>query len=126
MTLSALAQAYESEHLLIIQYSFGFILRTYNKGRPFVYVQGALTLGVNFFGHIFSVELGSKKYVKSISISNEARDCVLFERDLGELDGIAFIGSIMLEVRGSNDVLRIDLGEIAMQKVMNKMSQIRA
>lgn len=50
-------------------------------------------------GYVFSVEMKSMTYVRSISISNEARDRVLFEGDLGELEELTIIRSSMLEVR---------------------------
>jgi len=64
--------------------------------------------------------------VRSISISNEAHDRVLFEGDLGELEEVAFVGGSMLEVRGSNGVLRIELGEDETRRLMNQMSEARA
>ena len=77
-------------------------------------------------GHVFSVEMKSKNHVRSISISNETKDRVLFEGDLGELEEVAFIGGSMLEVRGTNGVLRIELGEDETRKVMSQMSATRA
>jgi hypothetical protein len=77
-------------------------------------------------GHIFSVEMKSKRHVRNISISNEAHDRVLFEGDLGELEEVAFIGGSMLEVRGTNGVLRIELGEDETRKLMSQMSEVRA
>jgi hypothetical protein len=77
-------------------------------------------------GHVFSVEMKSKNHVKSISISNEARDGVLFEGDLGDLEEVAFIGGSMLEVRGTNGVLRIGLGEDETRKLMSQMSGVCA
>ena len=77
-------------------------------------------------GHVFSVEMKSKSYVRSISISNEARDRVLFEGDLGGLEEVALIGGSMLEVRGSNGVLRVELGQNAIQKLMSQMSEVSA
>ena len=77
-------------------------------------------------GHVFSVELKSKGHVRSVSISNEARDRVLFEGDLGEIEEVAFIGGRMLEVRGANGVLRIELGEDETRKLMGQMSATRA
>ena len=77
-------------------------------------------------GHVFSVELKSKRHVRSVSISNETRDRVLFEGDLGEIEEVAFIGGSMLEVRGVNGVLRIELGEDETRKIMNQMSATRA
>ena len=60
-------------------------------------------------GRIFSVEMRSKSHVKSISISNEARDLVLFEGDLGDLEELVMVEGGMLEVRGTNGVLRVEL-----------------
>jgi len=77
-------------------------------------------------GHVFSVELKSKTHVRSISISNEARDRVLFEGDLGELEEVTFIGGSMLEVKGTNGVLRVELGEDETRKLMSQMSTTRA
>jgi len=77
-------------------------------------------------GHVFSVELKSKRHVRNISISNEARDRVLFEGDLGELEEVAFIGGSMLEVRGTNGVLRVELGQRETEKLMSRKSKTRA
>jgi hypothetical protein len=77
-------------------------------------------------GHIFSVEIKSKSHVKNITISDEAHDRVLFEGDLGDLEEVAFIGGSMLEVRGTNGVLRIELGEDETRKLMSQMSEVRA
>jgi hypothetical protein len=77
-------------------------------------------------GHVFSVEMKSKRHVRNISISDEAHDRVFFEGDLGELEGVAFIGGSMLEVRGSNGVLRVELGEDKTRKLMSQMSEVRA
>jgi hypothetical protein len=70
--------------------------------------------------------LKSKRHVRNISISNEARDRVLFEGDLGELEEVAFIGGSMLEVRGTNGVLRVELGQRETEKLMGQKSKTRA
>jgi len=77
-------------------------------------------------GHVFSVEMKSKRHMRSISISNEARDRVLFEGELGELKEVAFIGGSMLEVRGTNGVLRGELGQRETEKLMGQMRSNRA
>ena len=77
-------------------------------------------------GHVFSVEMKSKKFVRSISISNEARDRVLFEGDLGELEEVALVENSMLEVRGTNGVLRLELGENETRRLVRQMSEVRA
>ena len=59
----------------------------------------------------FSVEMKSKTCVKSISISDEARDRVLFEGNLGKLMKIALVEGDVLELVGVNGVLRVDVSE---------------
>ena len=75
---------------------------------------------------MFSIEMKSKRHVRNISISDEAHDRVLFEGDLGDLEEVALIGGSMLEVRGSNGVLRIELGEDETRKLISQMSEARA
>ena len=77
-------------------------------------------------GNVFSVEMKSKDHVKNITISNEAHDRVLFEGDLGQLEEVTFIGGGMLEVRGINGILRLELGQEEMEKLMRQMSEVRA
>ena len=60
-------------------------------------------------GRIFTVEMRSKNHVKSISISNDARDHVFFEGDLGVLEELVIVEGGMLEIRGKNGVLRVEL-----------------
>ena len=59
--------------------------------------------------HSFSIEMVSKEYVKRISVSDNSRDPVIFEGELGELNALRIIEGLMLEVDGSNGVLRIDM-----------------
>ncbi len=61
--------------------------------------------------HTFTVEMRSKSHVKSISISDEARDRVLFEGNLGELKKISLAEGDVLELVGVNGVLRVDVSE---------------
>jgi hypothetical protein len=65
--------------------------------------------GVKCLENAFSVEMKSKTYVKSISISDEARDRVLFEGNLGKLMKIALVEGDVLELVGVNGVLRVDV-----------------
>ena len=61
--------------------------------------------------HAFSVEMKSKEHVRHMSISNGSHDQVLFEGSLGELEGLSLVEGEMLEIRGANGTLRIDLSE---------------
>ena len=68
------------------------------------------------------VELKSKNYVRSISISDEAHDRVLFEGDLGNLIQISIIERKALEMIGENGVLRVEIEEDVLQKVLKSKS----
>ena len=60
----------------------------------------------------------SKKHVRSISISDEAHDRVLFEGDLGRLLEVSIIERSALEIVGKNGVLRIEIDEDVLQRVL--------
>jgi hypothetical protein len=72
--------------------------------------------------HTFSVEMKSKRHVKSISITDTRRDSVLFEGYLGELERLSMIEGLALEVRGTNGTLRIDLSEEEMRTILPSQS----
>jgi hypothetical protein len=57
----------------------------------------------------FTAEISSKKYVKNISISNEAHDRVLFEGVIGELEELYMVDDKVLEIKGTEGTLRIDI-----------------
>lgn len=73
--------------------------------------------------HAFSVEMKSKKYVRHMSISNESYDRVLFEGFLGELKELSMVESAVLEVRGANGILRVDLSEDDLRKMLSKKGE---
>ncbi len=70
--------------------------------------------------HTFSVEMKSKNHVRHVSLSNESLDRVLFEGVLGELEELSVVGGEMLERKGSNGVLRIDLSEDELKKMLSR------
>lgn len=70
--------------------------------------------------HAFSVELKSKEYMKHVSMSNDAKDKVLIEGFLGELEEINTIEGVMLEIKGGNGILRMDLKEKELRKWLSK------
>ena len=59
--------------------------------------------------HAFSVELESKEYVKLITIANDSRNRVLIEGFLGKILDLNFVENSLLEIKGYNGILRIDL-----------------
>jgi hypothetical protein len=64
------------------------------------------------------VELKSKDHVRSISISDDAHDRVLFEGDLGRLLEVSIIECSAFEVVGENGVLRMEIGEDVLRRVL--------
>ena len=83
-----------------------------------------LDLGMRKLGHIFSVELTSKKYVTNISISDRAHDRVLFEGDLGGLLSLALIDGKMLEIEGKNGVIRTTITEESLRSLLNNPNRV--
>ena len=61
--------------------------------------------------HTFSIGLKSKEYLKLVAIPNDAGNGVSIEGYLGELEEIDLVEGIMLEIKGANGILRMDLKE---------------
>jgi len=81
-------------------------------------------LEVKVLENMFSVEIKSKRYVKSISISDEAHDRVLFEGNLGELLELSLVEGNVLELVGVNGVLRVAVTEEQLRKALKNASQV--
>ena len=81
-------------------------------------------LGLKSLEHAFSIEMKSKRYVKNISISNEAHDRVLFEGNLGKLLEMSLVEGDVLELIGNNGVLRINLTKEQLQETINNASRV--
>ena len=64
------------------------------------------------------MEMKSKTHVRSISISDETHDRVLFEGDLGRLLGVSLIEGSSLEVVGTNGVLRLEIVDDVLRRVL--------
>jgi hypothetical protein len=73
------------------------------------------------FGRGFSIEMESKRHVKNISISDEAHDRVLFEGNIGELEELSMVDERVLEVRGSNGLLRVDVTVGELDKIISDL-----
>jgi len=69
--------------------------------------------------HAFSIELKSKEFLRNVMISNRTGETVLVEGFLGELEELSLIEGAMLELRGSNGVLRMDLREEELKRLLN-------
>ena len=60
-------------------------------------------------GRVFTVELNSKAALKSASLGNGTHEGVLIEGTLGALTKAGFLDGVVLEVLGTQGVLRVDL-----------------
>jgi hypothetical protein len=65
----------------------------------------------------------SKEYIKTISMSDDSQEGVLFEGFLGELEELGMVEEVILEVKGANGILRIDLDEGELRKMLDKKSK---
>lgn len=65
----------------------------------------------------FTAEISSKRYVKNISISNEAHDRVLFEGVIGELKELYMVDDKVLEIKGTEGTLRIDISREELARI---------
>ena len=70
--------------------------------------------------HTFSFELKSKEYMKRVAILNEAGDTVLIEGFLGELEAVDLVEGVMLEIKATNGILRMDLKEEELNTLLKK------
>ena len=59
---------------------------------------------------IFSIELQSKKNLKNITLADSGNDRVTIEGTIGRLRRAHFEEEVILEVAGTEGILRIDLG----------------
>ncbi len=68
--------------------------------------------------HMFSIELASKNFVKRFALTSDSDDKVLIEGYLGELKEIGITEGIILEIQGTNGILRLDLSEEELRKLL--------
>jgi len=73
--------------------------------------------------HAFSIEMKSKKHVKHISLSDESHEHVLFEGSLGKLEELSMVEDAVLEVKGTNGILRIDLSKDELRKMLSQKKE---
>ena len=72
--------------------------------------------------HAFSIELKSKEHVRQFAMPNDAEERVLFEGFLGELEESGCVEGVMLEMKGINGVLRMDLREEELRELLQRGS----
>ena len=67
--------------------------------------------------HSFSVELNSKSHVRLVTLDND-RNKTVIEGFLGELLSLNFVENVLLEIKGSNGTLRIDMSSEDLKKLL--------
>ncbi len=72
---------------------------------------------------MFSIELKSKEYVKSLALQNAERGNVLIEGFLGKIENLNFTEGLMLEINGTNGSLKMDLSETELKRLLPKGSR---
>lgn len=74
--------------------------------------------------HVFSIEIESKRFVKNISLSDEAHENVLFEGTLGETLEISLLEGDVFEIVGSHGAIRISITLSQLVSVLEKQGLI--
>ena len=72
-------------------------------------------------GRGLSIEMKLRKHVKSLVVSEEMWDQVLFEGNLGQILELSMVDNRVLEVRGVNGVLRVDLTLEELEEMINEI-----
>ena len=71
----------------------------------------------------FSIELKSKEYLKLVAMPNGAKDNVLIEGFLGDLEAVDLVEGAMLEIQGTNGTFKIDLKEEELNKLCSRIAR---
>ena len=72
------------------------------------------------------MEMASKEHVRSLIVSDESQCKVLFEGNLGELQALEMVEEIVLQMKGANGTLRIDLEEGEFRTMLEKKEAAEA
>ncbi len=73
--------------------------------------------------HAFSIELKSKEYLKLVAMPNGAKDSVLIEGFLGDVEVLDLVEGAMLEIQGTNGTLNMDLKEEELNLLCNRIAR---
>ena len=68
----------------------------------------------------FSIELVSRNQVKRVSLPDGSGDKLMVEGCLGELTGMELVEGILLEIRGTGGVLRIELSREELENALKR------
>jgi len=69
--------------------------------------------------HSFSIEMKSEHCVRRMSFFDKENGYVFFEGVLGKLENVAMVEGVMLEIKGRNGILKLDITQQEMEKCLN-------
>ena len=72
--------------------------------------------------HMFSIQLNSKNCVKCLAFPN-GDDKILIEGFLGKLENLVVTEGILLEIKGCDGSLKMDLTALELQMLLEKNSK---
>ena len=70
--------------------------------------------------HSFSIEMGSRRDLSHVSLTDESTEGALIKGKLGEIVEISHPEGMMIEIEGNLGVLRLDLSKEELEKIYNK------
>ncbi|MFQ6087761.1 MAG: hypothetical protein ACE5K0_02520 [Candidatus Methanofastidiosia archaeon] len=73
--------------------------------------------------HAFSIILKSEKYLKSISVGEDYGPRVVLEGELGDLVEISLVNDVLIEIRGENGMLSIDLSKDELDRFLKEKKE---
>lgn len=74
--------------------------------------------------HMFSIQLKSKDYVKSVAMPTDEEGNVLIEGFLGKLENVSFTEGIMLEIDGAHGSLKMDFTKKELEMLLPKRTRL--
>lgn len=84
---------------------------------------GNSEIGCESVGRVLSIEVSSRKNLRSINISDHP-DGVFLEVDLGDIQRASLIEDLLLQVIGSNGIIRFELTRNELEQILqsNRLS----
>lgn len=75
--------------------------------------------------HAFSIDLKSKDCLKRVAIPNDSGDNVVVEGFLGKLEELDIIEDLLLMIKGTNGILRIELSKEELRKLLSRRKRTK-
>ncbi|MFW9919349.1 MAG: hypothetical protein ACFFED_07105 [Candidatus Thorarchaeota archaeon] len=69
--------------------------------------------------HSFSIELKERDALHQLEISIDGSSSIFLEGYLGEIERIAILDGLVLEIRGAQGILRLDITEAKIKEIFH-------